>query len=121
MKADPLPVGFILGQRVRYVVPIYQRRYAWTEKRQLARLFAQIKAKTEERIKSAPSLFAHYMGALILAPQGQFDVAGVPMQLVIDGQQRITTFQLFLAAVRDLAFDMELQTLAGQIAPYLLN
>ena len=47
MKADPLSVGKVLTEANRFVVPIYQRTYEWTEKRQLAPLFEQIEAKAD--------------------------------------------------------------------------
>lgn len=50
MKADPLSVGKVLTENHRFVVPIYQRTYAWTDKRQLVPLFEQIEAKAEERL-----------------------------------------------------------------------
>jgi len=32
MKADPISVGKVLSENHRFVGPIYQRTYAWTEK-----------------------------------------------------------------------------------------
>jgi uncharacterized protein with ParB-like and HNH nuclease domain len=48
VKADPISVGRVLSENHRFVVPIYQRAYAWSEKRQLEPLSAQIEAKAEE-------------------------------------------------------------------------
>jgi uncharacterized protein with ParB-like and HNH nuclease domain len=42
VKADPISVGNVLSQNHRFVVPIYQRTYKWTEKKQLEPLFGQI-------------------------------------------------------------------------------
>jgi uncharacterized protein with ParB-like and HNH nuclease domain len=38
--------------------------------------------------------YTHYMGALILS-EGKAKLGEVPVKQVIDGQQRLTTFQLF--------------------------
>lgn len=35
MKADPFQIGDVLKDQRRFVVPIYQRTYAWTPGRQL--------------------------------------------------------------------------------------
>jgi uncharacterized protein with ParB-like and HNH nuclease domain len=48
VKADPISVGKVLSENHRFVVPIYQRTYAWSEKEQLEPLFDQIEAKAQE-------------------------------------------------------------------------
>ena len=43
----------------------------------------------------------HFLRAMVLDQRRVYGNA-VPVQLVIDGQQRLTTFQIFLSALRDL-------------------
>ena len=45
----------------------------------------------------------------------------VPVQLVIDGQQRLTTFQIFLSAFRDVCHAEGQQAYAEECARYLQN
>ncbi|MEO6966079.1 MAG: DUF262 domain-containing protein [Acidobacteriaceae bacterium] len=71
MKADPISVGKVLSENHRFVVPIYQRTYGWTEKSQLEPLFAQIEAKAQERLQKGSVDFPHYMGALLVIPEGE--------------------------------------------------
>ena len=110
MKADPFQIGDVLKNARRFVVPIYQRTYAWKIKPHLETFFDQVEAKAEERLQGG-SHFPHYMGALLVIPRGAYAFGRIEVLDVVDGQQRLTTFELFLAALRDLARSMgEAQT-----------
>ena len=103
----------------RYLIPLYQRHYAWAVNPQLALLWEDIEravAKLEtDRAASTP----HFMGAIVI---GQIKTFGKQVQAfeVIDGQQRLTTFQLLLGAFRDVAkkYNSEYET---EVAGYLFN
>lgn len=101
MDTKDHPVIAVLGDQRRFVVPIFQRQYAWRDDR-LEPFWQDVVAKAEEALQGKPK-FSHYMGALILAPGGDgFKIGATPRVLVIDGQQRLTSFQLFLCALRDV-------------------
>jgi uncharacterized protein with ParB-like and HNH nuclease domain len=60
------------------------------------------------------------MGALILAPGGDgFTIGSTPKVQVVDGQQRLTTFQLFLAAIREVGERIAVPDLSGMVQSYL--
>jgi uncharacterized protein with ParB-like and HNH nuclease domain len=120
MKADAFEVGSILQQRQRFEVPVYQRHYAWGDER-LEPFWEDVRAKADERLDGKPRRFAHYMGALLVMPEGSYQVGRVPTFNVVDGQQRLSTFQLFLAAVRDLALEWQLEDMAAELKIHLLN
>lgn len=82
----------------QYLVPLYQRTYSWTT-RQLQRLWDDIASLAEDRVER-PDL-THFIGSVVLAPTPQVGPAGVAKYLVVDGQQRLTTLTLLLAAIRD--------------------
>jgi hypothetical protein len=64
--------------------------------------------------------FSHYMGALILAPGGDgFTIGATPRVQVVDGQQRLTTFQLFLAALREVGNQMGDSEIGEAVRNYL--
>ncbi len=121
MKADPFQVGDVLKDPKRFVVPIYQRSYAWTPERQLEKLFDSIEAKAVERIGGANPAYPHYMGALLLCPRGKFTFGSIPVFDVVDGQQRLTTYQIFIAALRDAARQIANDPLGEQLTPFLVN
>jgi len=120
MKADPLSVGKVLTENQRFVVPIYQRTYEWTEKKQLGPLFEQIEAKTEERLAKGKVEFPHYMGSLLVIPEGEATFGRVQAFDIVDGQQRLTTFHLCFAAIRQVATQRQYVDLVSKLDILLL-
>lgn len=103
----------------QYVIPLYQRRYVWTKDKQWEPLWQDISRCAEDALvhpAADPKIVKpHFLGAVVLArvPRPSLEM---PTFSVIDGQQRLTTFQLFLAAFRDLAAELKLnahQALVG--------
>ena len=94
------------GQLV-YVVPNYQRLYVWNREDQWEplwsdvseianRLFQDAEARSSENV-NPDSAEPHFLGAVVLKMSGSTpDLAR--QWRVIDGQQRLTTLQLLLAA-----------------------
>ncbi|RBY78852.1 hypothetical protein DQ240_22920 [Blastococcus sp. TF02A-26] len=82
----------------QYRVPLYQRTYAWTAV-QLERLWDDLVQIAEDR--AADHRASHFIGSLVLAPSPSNGPTGVPEFLVVDGQQRLTTLTVLLAAIRD--------------------
>lgn len=121
MKADPFQIGDVLRDQKRFIVPIYQRTYAWTRTRQLEKLFDSIEGKARERLAGLGPAYPHYMGALLLSPRGKFVFNSIQVLDVVDGQQRLTTYQIFIAALRDLAKAIGDSSLADRLTPFLLN
>lgn len=120
MDAKDHAVISVLGDQRRFMVPIFQRQYSWREPRLLP-FWEDVLAKAEETLQGPPK-FKHYMGALILAPGGQGYVVGeTPRVLVIDGQQRLTTFQLFLAALREVGDALGRPEVRETVGNYLFN
>ncbi|HUN53998.1 MAG TPA: DUF262 domain-containing HNH endonuclease family protein [Smithella sp.] len=103
----------------RYVVPLFQRQYVWNKEDQWEPLWEDIERKLRERFsnKNGP---AHFLGAMVI---DQIRVYGnaVPAHLVIDGQQRLTTFQIFLSAFRDVCNIVNQEIFADECGRYLSN
>ena len=120
MDADDHPVEVVLKEARRFMVPLYQRKYQWGDKR-LEPFWEDVTAKAVE-VLDGDAKFEHYMGALILSPVEQGSQIGItPVVQVVDGQQRLTTFQILLAALREVARYHELEDLIDHINGYLLN
>lgn len=121
MRAGPIVVGSLLQNRNRFCVPIYQRHYVWTKEKQWEPFWNDIRTKAIERIAGRERRFNHFMGAVVLEARGGFSARRVPSFQVVDGQQRLTTFQIFLAAARDYAKSIGHAGGAETINTYLLN
>ena len=116
MDAKPLSLGKIFGEKQRFVVPVYQRTYEWTVSKQLEPLFSQIEEKAKEYLATGRVAFSHYMGALLLIPDGDPVFGRVQVFNVVDGQQRLTTFHILFAALHRLAVDYGMLDIAKQLA-----
>ena len=86
----------VLEGTKQYRVPLYQRTYSWTPK-QLARLWSDIVDLSDARIEDAHA--KHFTGSLVLSTGG-IGPGGAEF-LVVDGQQRLTTLSVLIAAIRD--------------------
>lgn len=106
------------GKR-RYLIPLYQRQYAWKVTPQLELLWQDI-AREAGRLETGGGAVApHFMGAIVIAQMKTF---GKQVQAfeVIDGQQRLTTFQLLMVALRDVAAKYSPEY-AAESAKHLVN
>lgn len=121
MKAGPIEIGRLLQNRQRFCVPIYQRHYVWTRDKQWEPFWNDVRTKAIECLAGRERRFSHFMGAVVLEARGGFSAGRVPAFQVVDGQQRLTTFQIFLAAARDCAISFGFSASAERISDYLLN
>jgi uncharacterized protein with ParB-like and HNH nuclease domain len=122
MRADVYPLDSALRERQQWVVPVYQRHYEWetAEDRQLPRLWDDLRDEALERLDNTTP-FPHYFGAIIYSePQNQ-PFGTVLRRFLVDGQQRITTFQLVLVAIREVARAHKIKRLIDIINSYLFN
>ena len=86
----------LLSTNEVFVVPDFQRNYSW-EIKQVDDLFDDI-------TKTAQLQDSHFLGSLILLRSKTS--GGVPPVEIVDGQQRLTTLFLLIAAIRDVAVSL---------------
>ena len=93
MKATEANLLKFLRKSPQFVIPIYQRNYSWTET-QCRQLWADLmRAGRDENIN------AHFIGSIVYVERGLSSVTSQEALLVIDGQQRLTTSTLLIAAL----------------------
>lgn len=94
MNAKDEPLRSIIEGTRQYIVPVFQRDYSWTEDH-CERLFEDVITAGK---RSAGS--KHFLGSIVYIESGESGSA-CPKWLLIDGQQRLTTLLLLIAALRD--------------------
>ncbi len=108
---------------VQWVVPVYQRRYVWksSDDKQIPGMWEDWKAQTEKLLNPDPKnpIRPHYFGAIIFSGKDKPDGELQKMDLV-DGQQRLTTFQLAFVALRDVGNLLEYSN-ASDINNHIFN
>ncbi len=93
MKATEANLLKFLRKSPQFVIPIYQRNYSWTAA-QCEQLWADlIRAGRDEMVN------AHFIGSIVYVERGLSSVTSQEALLVIDGQQRLTTSTLLIAAL----------------------
>ncbi|WP_340537725.1 GmrSD restriction endonuclease domain-containing protein [Nocardioides sp. GXZ039] len=114
MKTDVLTPQAVFYLPQHLVVPLFQRPYVWDEAEQWMPLWQDIARLAEIRIRDPYSQPTHFLGAVVLqAIDGQ--QGAVPSKNVIDGQQRLTTLQLFVDAAAATFEAREFDGLADQL------
>ena len=106
MQPTKLTIHELFEKERRYTVPLFQRAYVWTLEDQWEPLWEDIERQARSCLialkENKQPTTSHFLGAVV------FNVAkvvgrGLSRSEVIDGQQRLTTLQVFLAALRDFA------------------
>lgn len=105
MKADTVRLVNVFGTDRRHVVPIFQRPYVWGRERNWEPLLADVKAAAEEVEAGQAGGVAevdrvgrtYFLGAIVLERLPVAPGRIVAMN-VIDGQQRLSTLQVLIAA-----------------------
>ena len=95
MKASAANFLSVIKGPKQFVIPIYQRTYSW-QISQCSKLIEDIL-----RISKDPNIPGHFIGSVVYFQESIHTVSDVPQLLVIDGQQRITTISLIIAALAD--------------------
>lgn len=98
MNANKKSLGNIFDPSLRLVVPLFQRPYVWRQEENWLPLWESIQDVAERRLNNSPR--PHFLGAIVL-DQLKTSTGDIDTRQIIDGQQRMTTFQLVLAALRD--------------------
>lgn len=96
MKATEARLLDLLAKGSQFVIPIYQRTYSWTES-ECAQLWSDL-----FRAGNDHSLNAHFIGSIVHVEKGLSNLVSQEPNLVIDGQQRLTTATLILAALAEV-------------------
>jgi hypothetical protein len=122
VKPFTLTLNEVFGLSVRYLVPLYQRPYVWGKDDRWVPLWEDITAvlehQTDPDLAGTPS--SHFLGAIVLEQQDTAPGQATEY-LVIDGQQRLTTLQLLLAAAANRAARDDAEAQASLLKDLVYN
>jgi uncharacterized protein with ParB-like and HNH nuclease domain len=117
MEAHDTDILELLDGNKQFAVPIFQRRYNW-EKKHCEKLWNDIlnlgKGNTDQ---------SHFLGSIVYIDPKVSNTSKVRELQVIDGQQRLTTLTLLLAALsRSIAGqDLDIDITSEELSDYYLN
>lgn len=95
MKAIDSPFTKIINGTTQFVIPVFQRDYTWDAETQCAQLWRDVL-----RAARTSGERGHFLGSVVYISTDD-SLAGFTRWMLIDGQQRLTTLTLLLAALRD--------------------
>lgn len=102
MKASEAKLLDFLKKSPQFVIPIYQRTYSWSEK-ECRQLWDDIvRTGADDRIS------VHFVGSIVYIDKADANVTTWEPLLVIDGQQRLTSVTLLIAALANALGETEL-------------
>lgn len=110
----------IFDSKQRLEVPIFQRQYVWNEEHQWLPLWEDIERQFVNAISQRKDVPAHFLGAMVL-DQKQTPTGHVVVRQIIDGQQRLITFQIFLAAYMNFCKNSGYEALAEECKKFIFN
>jgi hypothetical protein len=101
--------NLLLDKNRAYKVPIYQRPYVWNEE-QWQELYDDLRGLTDSDV--------HFLGSVVVVSDQKTNAA-VEYYQVVDGQQRLATILIWLAALRDSLRERGESELADYLTGFL--
>src|SRR5439155_403794 len=117
LRAVQTTLGQLLSPQRQYQIPLFQRPYTWSHVN-LQTLWDDI---VEVASKGDGEGATHFIGSFVLVPPAVGMSGDVDEVLVIDGQQRMTSLLLTLAAARDALLADHANEAASITETYLVN
>ena len=109
MKAVDVQFMDLVKKDIQFKTPIYQRVYDWRYEHCNA-LFKDIKTLLDN-----PHKTIHFMGSIVYITEKEQNASGTKEYLLIDGQQRVTTFTLIFIILERLSEEKKNNELATKI------
>ena len=105
METRDIKMKAFFGSDVQCVIPLFQRHYVWDREAQWEPLWKDMREKTNKGLSEHQiQQSTHFTGAIVIQQKQQklTSMNQVATYEIIDGQQRLTTFQIILCALRDV-------------------
>ncbi len=106
MRAEPHDIKTVFGVERQLFAPLFQRPYVWEQEKQWEPLWQDVLKVATALLDGREDCPPHFLGAVVLE-QKRTSIGEPDARWIIDGQQRLTTLQLMLEAIRDLCYEHE--------------
>ena len=122
MEAKIVDLRTLFEQQVSYKIPEFQRPYAWKKDIQWQPFWNDIRSLAQRILNQGSNgkIRSHFMGAIVLQQQ-KSNTGEVTKRLVVDGQQRLTTLQLFIKAAEQVFQSQDDTTRADRLRELTAN
>lgn len=126
VQAGDVTLKSVFSDNHRYEIPMFQRPYVWAAAREWSPMWEDIRAAADGVVRDMsndvwPEEPPRYFLGSIVVKGIQRNPQRMDGSLLIDGQQRLTTLQILLAAARAVSVRVEAETAAGRFAAWLDN
>lgn len=105
---ENIPVGDLISRRVPFIIPSYQRGYAW-DKEEIIDFITDIQDLYKMRISHKQQIKKHFFGGLVSVDQYAPGTVTGRVFEVVDGQQRLATFMITITLMIDALKSVALQ------------
>jgi hypothetical protein len=120
MKATTVSLLALFEAKMQLEVPLFQRQYIWQREKHWEPLWEDIARKFADYLDGRKDAPIHFLGAMVLDLK-QTPATHVGKRQVIDGQQRLTTLQIFLSAFRDFCAEHDCEEMSKECAGFTQN
>ena len=121
MEVTKVELTSLFGQTRQYRIPLFQRHYVWDREDQWQPLWEDIERKSNRRLSQHQVQgFSHFTGSIVVQQDSPHEGA-IEKYEIIDGQQRLTTFQIVLCVLRDISEEHNHVDVANDINLYIRN
>ena len=121
MKSTVTTITTMLEEDAEYIIPHFQRPYAWRVEQQWSPLWDDIKSVAENigATENPDAVPPHFMGPLVL--QERLNGTEPKSYIVVDGQQRMTTILILMKAFADACRECDLSRYSTQFLMHIWN
>ena len=105
----------LFAPKRQYRIPLYQRHYVW-DQNNWDTLWTDIEAKFDCRRNRREPFSRHFTGTILTYEDRSEDNLLPPYQ-ILDGQQRLITFQIILCVIRDICLSRGYTITSGSRLP----
>lgn len=126
MQAGDVELGQVFIDNHQFEIPMFQRPYVWDAEKNWSPLWSDIAAGADavlaemasgEFLEEPPTYF---LGAVVVKAAGAHPQR-LRVSLLVDGQQRLTTLQILLAAARAVATRAGASNVVGKLSNWIEN